>query len=354
MGNDAGNMRRVERQAEYRKRKRLRRKMFLVILILILVVFALRLRELSVCLTEVQTTLKRIEALQQKESENDAATDAEETGAMVEQQITADYISRIGQIDVGKPIKRTREEAVQRLKELGKTNPVIARISQESSLYPENMLIALANNPEMAEFVSGYTNSNKTAVGGLTDSEKKQEFPLLLQWDPRWGYASYGKDSNIGLSGCGPTCMSMVLYYLTGNETLTPDKIADYAMSNGYYVEGTGTAWALMKDIPSRYGIKVTEPEMSEYIWREALGRGRILICAMGAGDFTVAGHFIVIYGYDENGFMVNDPNCVARSKKRWSFDEIRRQIKMVWAYELQGEQQFEERQIITFVDFAG
>lgn len=353
MGNDAGNMRRIEKQAEYRKRKRLKRKMFFAILVLILVIFALRLRELGVCLTEVQEALKRIEALQQRESENDAAADAEETGA-VQGQATADYISRIERIDVGKPIKRTREEAVQRLKELGQTNPVIAKISQDSSLYPENMLTALANNPEMAEFVSGYMNSNKAAVGGLTESEKKEEFPLFLQWDPRWGYVSYGKDSNIGLSGCGPTCMSMVLYYLTGNETLTPDKIADYAMANGYYVEGTGTAWALMKDVPGLYGIKVTEPEMSEYTWREALGRGRILICAMGAGDFTAAGHFIVIYGYDEGGFMVNDPNCVARSRKRWGFDEIRRQARMVWAYELRGETQPEDEQVITFVDFAG
>lgn len=27
-------------------------------------------------------------------------------------------------------------------------------------------------------------------------------------------------------------------------------------------------------------------------------------------------------------GFKVNDPNCVARSRKRWAFDEIGQQIK--------------------------
>ena len=56
-----------------------------------------------------------------------------------------------------------------------------------------------------------------------------------------------------------------------------------------------------------------------------------------------------MIYGYDRDGFMVNDPNCVARSRRRWSFDEIRGQIKMVWSYEPGGEQQ-----VVTFVDFAG
>ncbi len=242
---------------------------------------------------------------------------------------------------------------MRRLEELGQSNPVIAQIGKNSSLYPENMLTALANNPEMADFAAGYLEKDKAAAGGLTEGEKRQDFPLFLQWDPRWGYASYGVDSNIGLSGCGPTCMSMVLYYLTGDETLTPDRIADYAMKNGYYVEGTGTAWALMQDVPGLYGVRVIEPEISEYAFRNALSKGRVLICAMSAGDFTAAGHFIVIYGHDQDGFMVNDSNCVARSRKRWTFDEIRGQIKMVWAYEPRGKQ-IEEEQVITFVDFAG
>lgn len=349
MRNGTGNRRQIEIQAAHRRRKRLQGRMLVLILAMILIMFALRIRELSTCLTEVQTTLQRIEALQHKADKDGAADDAEVTGVLQ----TADYISRIKTADVGRPVKRTREEAVQKLNELGKTDPVIAKISREHSMYPENMLIALANNPEMADFVSGYPDSSGKVTGGLSDLEKKQDFPLFLQWDPRWGYCPYGTDSNIGLSGCGPTCMSMVLYYLTDNDTLTPDRIADYAMSNGYYVEGTGTAWAFMKDVPGLYGIRVTEPEMSEYAWREALEKGHVLICTMSAGDFTVAGHFIVIYGYDGNGFMVNDPNCVARSKRRWTFDEIRGQMKMAWSYGRKGEQ-FEEEQVVTFVDVCG
>ncbi len=357
MRNYAENSRRMEQQKEYRRRKQLKklqRNIFLVILVMVLAWYGMRIRELGIYLTEVQTTLKQIEALQQKAAENQTGSDAAEVFG--EQWIggqTADFISSIKSAHVERPIKRTREEAVRRLEELGQSNPVIAQIGQNSSLYPENMLTALANNPEMADFAAGYLEKDKAATGGLTEGEKRQDFPLFLQWDPRWGYASYGVDSNIGLSGCGPTCMSMVLYYLTGDETLTPDRIADYAMKNGYYVEGTGTAWALMQDVPGLYGVRVIEPEISEYAFRNALSKGRVLICAMSAGDFTAAGHFIVIYGYDQDGFMVNDSNCVARSRKRWTFDEIRGQIKMVWAYEPRGKQ-IEEEQVITFVDFAG
>ena len=231
-------------------------------------------------------------------------------------------------------MQRTWTETLGRLDTLGQADPVIARISEESSLYPEKMLTALANNPEMADYVAGYLSGNGTdsTSAGLSELEKRQPFPLFLQWDPRWGYESYGSDSFIGVSGCGPTCLSMVLYYLTGDESLTPDRIADYAIENGYYVEGTGTAWALIKDFPRFYGIRVTEPEKSEQAFRSELDQGNMLVCAMGKGDFTTAGHFIVIYGYDDAGFKVNDPNCVARSRKRWDFESIGGQIKNVWS----------------------
>lgn len=95
----------------------------------------------------------------------------------------------------------------------------------------------------------------------------------------------------------------------------------------------TSTAWALMKDLPRSYNIVVSELKITERAMKGALEQGDILICAMREGDFTAAGHFIVIYGYDEKGFMVNDPNCVARSRRRWTYDEIGDQIKCVWGY---------------------
>lgn len=104
------------------------------------------------------------------------------------------------------------------------------------------MLEALANNPEMAGFVAGYPDRSLVAEKGLSESEKRQKIPLLLQWDPRWGYQAYGENSCIGVSGCGPTCLSMVLYALIREETLTPDRIAAFSMENGYYIEGIGTS----------------------------------------------------------------------------------------------------------------
>ena len=129
MGNGTGTRRQMEMQAVSRRRKRLQERILILILLVVLSIFALRIRELSASLAEVQTTLKRIEALQLKTDETGAADDVKVTGVLQ----TADYISRIETVDVGKPIKRTREEAVRRLNELGKTDQVIAGIVQGQS-----------------------------------------------------------------------------------------------------------------------------------------------------------------------------------------------------------------------------
>lgn len=242
------------------------------------------------------------------------------------------YVDSIEPIHVEIPVQRSPEEVLLKLQELGRSDSVIAEIFEKSYQYPENMLEALANNPEMADFVAGYPEKEGKYKAVLTDSEKDQEYPLFLQWDPRWGYQQYGENSCIGLAGCGPTCLSMAAYYLTGDENLTPDQIAEFSMENDYYVEGVGTSWNLMYDFPVMVDLNIEEIVTDEYEMKTALDSRNILICAMRPGDFTAGGHFIVIYGYEDDGFKVNDPNCVARSRRLWSFAELESQIKMIWS----------------------
>lgn len=247
--------------------------------------------------------------------------------------VEGSYADRCGLDSIDKPRQRTSREVLDRLQELGENSEQIADICRQSSEYPEKLLEALANNPEMADFVSGWQGTKTKAEGGLTEEETEQAFPLFLQWDPRWGYVEYGDENCIGLAGCGPTCLSMVLYSLTGDTGITPDRVAAYSMDNGYYIAGTGTAWLLMEDMPREYGIYVRQPKATESEMKKSLDEGAVIILSMSPGDFTAAGHFIVVYGYDEDGFMVNDPNCVARSRRRWSFSEIETQIKNMWVF---------------------
>ena len=82
------------------------------------------------------------------------------------------------------------------------------------------------NNAEAADFVADYPN-RQNYLGRSIDLASDVligQVPLLLQWDKRWGYESYG-DSIIGLAGCGPTCLSMVYVYFTHDLNGTPERL---------------------------------------------------------------------------------------------------------------------------------
>nr|WP_300815297.1 C39 family peptidase [uncultured Acetatifactor sp.] len=244
-----------------------------------------------------------------------------------------DYVSQCGLAQVDMPMDRSPEEVLVCLQELSQDNEQIAEIYKQHSRYSDDMLKALANNPEMADFVMNSLDRDaRPSYTGLSELERSQDYPLFLQWDPRWGYESYG-DDNIGLSGCGPTCVSMAMYYLLGDESITPDAVARYSMDNGHYVMGTGTAWALLEEFPETCGVSVEQPAASEQTMKNALDKGGVIICSMSQGDFTAAGHFVVIYGYDSDGFFVNDSNCVARSREKWEFRRLEWPIKHMWVY---------------------
>lgn len=235
--------------------------------------------------------------------------------------------------EIEKPVQRTEEEVQKKLEEMAKKHREYKDILEHYEDYPETYLAALANNPEMLDYVKGYLDSHGVLDAKLTKSEKKEDYPLFIQWDKRWGYASYGT-SSIGISGCGPTCLSMVIYGLTENELATPDKVARYSEEQGYYIEGTGTSWELMTDGAAAFGVTGSELSLDESSMKQALDAGHPIICAMRAGDFTAAGHFIMIYGYDKKGFIVNDPNSRTRSEKRWTYEELNGQIKNLWSYQ--------------------
>ena len=255
-----------------------------------------------------------------------------ETEEEAEEEPEPTYIELYGLEEVDKPQRRTRAQVNQRLKELSEEYELIEEIYKNIALYSNDVLEHLANNPEMAAFVLGTLEADGSVTGGFTEAELEAEFPLLLQFDPRWGYVQYGKNE-MGISGCGPTCLSMMLLALTDVNTVTPDKIVAYSLENEYYVAGVGTAWKLLDEFPKLYNLTVEHPTLKEESLKAALDQGKVLICSVKQGVFTANGHFIMIYGYDETGFKVNDPMCVARSNQTWEFAEFGRQLKRVWAY---------------------
>ena len=254
------------------------------------------------------------------------------TEVVEETEAELSYVELYGLEEVDKPERRNEEQVMEKLAELAEEHELVKEVYEDADAYSADMLNHLANNPEMAAYVLGSLESDGSVTGGFTEAELEAEYPLLLQFDPRWGYFEYG-GKELGISGCGPTSLSMAILYLTDLERVTPDKIAAYSLEQGYYVKDVGTAWKLLDEYPAIYGLSVEHPTLIEESMKKALDEGKVLVCSMRQGVFTAAGHFIVIYGYDETGFLVNDPKCVARSNRTWTFDEFGDQLKRIWAY---------------------
>lgn len=212
-----------------------------------------------------------------------------------------------------------------------KTNAISASVKLNK--YPDEIKALLERNPETEDFVVNYPFlKDKKTEYSLDELSVCTSVPHLLQWDKRWGYESYA-GSIMALSGCGPVCLSMVAIYLTGDTTLTPSYIAQFAVNEGYATINNGTKWLLMSEGAEKLGLESRELPLHKETMINALRDGNPIILIMGAGDFTTSGHFIVLTDYSDEGFTVLDPNSQERSSVKWQYERIENQIRNIWCF---------------------
>ncbi len=195
--------------------------------------------------------------------------------------------------------------------------------------YPISLIELFERNPETEGFVLNYPFRKDLEPD--FDSFSQETVPLFLQWDPVWGYKPYGSDF-LAITGCGPTCLAMAGYYLTGDRNMTPDKIAKFAWRGGYYEPGYGSSWTLISEGAKELGLEVQELPLVKKKIDTALEAGNPVILALGPGDFTSSGHYIVLTGLEEEGYRVNDPNSRVNSRKLWTYEALEGQIRNIWA----------------------
>lgn len=210
---------------------------------------------------------------------------------------------------------------------------VIAHAREQgiSSLqYPEEIIALLEENEETEQFVLNYPFREEEPEIDLSAVDLNKGVPLFMQWDERWGYMEYG-DGMVAKNGCGPMCLAMAGYYVTGNAAFYPDRIVEFAQKNDFYSPGNGSKWTLISVGGPALGLEVTELPLVENKIAAYLNSGNPVIAVMGPGDFTASGHFIVLTGYRDGMVTVNDPNSYVNSGKEWEFARIQDQIKNLW-----------------------
>lgn len=198
--------------------------------------------------------------------------------------------------------------------------------------YPKQLKDLALKNEEALEFVYDYPAEHvKEHTIDLTEEASMDSVPLFVQWDKRWGYEKYSGNF-FAASGCGPTTLSMVVVYLTHNREASPIAVAKYSKEAGYSVDGSGSSWTLISEGCRHYGVKAKTVALDESRMKAELDEGHPIVVNVGPGDFTDTGHFMVITGYDDEGFSINDPNSIEKSGKRWLFRNISSQIRAVWS----------------------
>ena len=194
--------------------------------------------------------------------------------------------------------------------------------------YPEDLIELLEINPETVDFVLNYPFREEVEID--LSGYRRDTVPLFLQWDPMWGYEKYGSGC-IGQTGCGPTCLAMAGYYLTGKERFNPRDVAEFAAENGYYASGYGSSWTLISEGAEKLGLTAKELPLVKSKMVDAVEHGHPVILALGKGDFTSSGHYIVLTETEDGAFRVNDPNSRIRSEKLWTYEELEDQIRNIW-----------------------
>ncbi len=184
------------------------------------------------------------------------------------------------------------------------------------------------NDPDTIEFV--YNKNHKFTDFNFYKGESvklKRKTPYYLQWDNRWAYDNL-YPTNIGISGCGPTSLSMIISRLTNN-LIYPNEMAQKASK---FMNDGGMDWAFIDHIAKEYNLKVTDINLDKDKMIKALEDGPLLI-SVGRGYFTLYGHILVIDSYKDGKFIINDPNSVKNSIIEWEYDDISDQILKIWKF---------------------
>lgn len=177
--------------------------------------------------------------------------------------------------------------------------------SQEPSV-TEITTVAIENLPEYAIDFSNIP-FHPARVAQLTKIPQL-DIPYYNQNDPRWAERAYGTDGSMQLweNGCAIVVLAMIEAYYNNGQT-TPIDIVNWA-GNQYYLHNQGSSWNIFTAFEER-GFETTDLGNNLDLVKEELRQGKPVVVSVKAGRFTRTGHLMVIRGYQNGMFYINDPN---------------------------------------------
>lgn len=227
----------------------------------------------------------------------------------------------------------SNDPLIKNLQEKYPDNKKVKEIIEHIDEYPRELVSVLQHYEESVDYVYQYPTHQHYDVIPWNESDFDRDIPLFIQWDLRWGCDDYA-GGMIGLNGCGPTALSMVIVGLTGNRSYDPRSVAQFSYENNYYLDGVGTKWLLMSEGATHFGITGIQIGTDQASVLQALNQNHPVILSVGPGDFTPTGHFIVLTGIDFDGkIIINDPNSRIKSEQTWDIERLCQQAVGAWEF---------------------
>lgn len=228
-------------------------------------------------------------------------------------------------------LKNQKYEKWGKLAELAETDERAQFIIDNEELYPENVLNYVYDEDEF-EYIYNYPffkDSYKTM--SFTEKELNGiEIPALYMNDKRWAYEDNGY---IRYSGCAAVSITMANLYLNRSSDIDPVKIMNYADEMDYTVLG-GINEIYINSILEHLGFSYTEHILEEPLTGPELkalldNKDSVIMAAMH-GD-TFGGHALIVRGYDENGFYINDPASEENTAQPWELSVFENEMSRYW-----------------------
>ena len=246
-------------------------------------------------------------------------------------------------IDRAALVKVVDEEVADKLINRAVTSEDAKWIAQNPDKYAmdgdavqQKLLKLAADEPAAQAYVRAFPEKYpmKTPQNGQVKTVLTgKNIPRLYQWDSLWGYTTYSGTA-FGLTGCCPTCLSMVYQGLTGNTDMSPYDMAELAERDGYAAETEGTYSAFLVDEGRALGLNVSELDITEKALKNALQSGEVVIVNFAPGLFTQYGHYVVISGMNQEGSLImNDPYSEERSNQTWDIQTIVEEAQGLYSY---------------------
>ena len=136
---------------------------------------------------------------------------------------------------------------------------------------------------------SAYAQKNKAVEPLLLD------IPLYYQQDyPDNVVSWHGEETSVAQSGCGATCVSMVIGYFYPKEEPEPDEVMRLAGDMELY-RGDGLGRDALRLLLAEYGVTGRWRMLDARAIENTLRKGKPIIVYVGAGYFTGSGHYIVL-----------------------------------------------------------